>query len=58
VLPCAVLFEHALLCVIICAIFDYVFLCATMRVSMCNNLLLCADICDNVLLSAAMCDYL
>jgi hypothetical protein len=38
--------------------FDYVFLCPTMRVSMCNSVLLCADICDNVLLSAAMSEYL
>jgi hypothetical protein len=39
--------------------FDYVFLCATMRVSMCNDVLLCADdTCDHVLLPAVMCDYL
>jgi hypothetical protein len=29
-----------------------------MRVSMCNDVLLCADICDHVLLSVAMCDDL
>jgi hypothetical protein len=38
--------------------FDYMFLCATMRLSMCNDVLLCADTCDHVLLSAVMCDYL
>jgi hypothetical protein len=38
--------------------FDYVFLCATMFVSICNNVLLCADIYDHVLLCSAMCDYL
>jgi hypothetical protein len=38
--------------------FDYVLLCATMRVSMCSDLLVCADICDHVLLSAVMRDYL
>jgi hypothetical protein len=38
--------------------FDYVFLFATMRVSMCNDVLLCADTCDHVLLPAVMCDYL
>jgi phage FluMu protein Com len=38
--------------------FDYVFLCATMRVSMCNDVLLRADTYDHVLLSAVMCDDL
>jgi hypothetical protein len=38
--------------------FDYMFLCTTMHVSMCNDVLLCADISDHALLSAAMCDYL
>jgi hypothetical protein len=38
--------------------FDYMFQWATMRLSMCNDVLLCADTCDHVLLSVAMCDDL
>jgi hypothetical protein len=59
VLPCAVMCDHVqfVMCDDKLRCFA-VFLCATMRLSMCNDVLLCADICDQALLSAAMCDYL